>query len=408
MSIFKKEGTRKIVILIGILSIIFSLMFLYISIAEYNKINKIVNNHIQGIVNELIEKYPNIDEEEIIRIVNGNIELKDVDENVFDKYGYSKDNSYLNEIKKNKTSFLLINIIFILFFGLCSCLVYIMFTKRNDKKIKQINEYLTAINNGEYLLNIKDNGEDSISKLRNELYKTTILLKETAQNSENEKIQLQNSLEDISHQLKTPLTSIQIMIDNINENPDMDEETKSDFIREISKQIDWINSLVITLLKLAKLDAGATKLNKETINVKDLINNVIDNLSILLDIKNIEIISEIPDNTFFNADYKWELEALTNIVKNSIEHSNENSKIYIKIEDSSLFLKIRIIDEGQGIDKNDLKYIFKRFYKSKTSSDTSIGIGLSLAKTIIEKDNGYIKVDSQINKGSIFEIKYMK
>ena len=267
---------------------------------------------------------------------------------------------------------------------------------------------MKELNNRNYTLKIEDNGEGEFSKLRNELYKTTVLLKEAAENSEKEKEQLSNSLADISHQIKTPLTSIRILLDNLEDNPDMEPEVRKDFIREISKQIDWISSLVISLLKMAKFDAGTIKMENSEINVKKLINNVLDNLSILIEIKDIEVITDIDEKAKFIGDYKWQLEAITNIVKNAIEHSMQNSKIYITVQDTSMFLKIKVADEGKGISKKDMKHIFERFYKSKDSQDGNVGIGLPLAKTIIEQNNGYVKVDSELGKGTTFEIKYMK
>lgn len=198
------------------------------------------------------------------------------------------------------------------------------------------------------------------------------------------------------------------MLDNIEENPDMDSKTREEFIEDISKQIEWISSLVISLLKLAKFDAGAIKMNDQEVNVKKLINHVLSNLAILLDIKNIKIEQKIDDDTIIKADYNWQLEALTNIIKNAIEHSNENGTIHIDVENNSVFVKIKIRDEGEGINKKDIKHIFDRFYKAKKSSENSIGIGLSLAKTIIEQENGYIKVDSEVDRGTTFEIKYLK
>ena len=254
----------------------------------------------------------------------------------------------------------------------------------------------------------EENDNSELSKLRNELYKTTILLKETAEQSEKEKENLSTAIADISHQLKTPLTSIRIMLDNISDNPDMEKEIREDFLSDISKQIDWISSLVISLLKIAKFDAGTIKMENKEINVKDLINNVIENLAIIIEVKEIKIITNIDESATFIADYKWQLEALTNILKNAIEHSRQSSKIYITVENTSLFLKIKIQDEGQGISKKDLKHIFERFYRTQNSSENSIGIGLALAKTIIEQNNGYIKVDSEIDKGTTFEIRFLK
>ena len=128
----------------------------------------------------------------------------------------------------------------------------------------------------------------------------------------------------------------------------------------------------------------------------------------MIDIKNIKIEEKIDEDVILRADYNWQLEALTNIIKNCIEHSKEDSKIKIEVENNSIFVKIKITDEGEGIAKEDLSHIFERFYKSKQVSENSIGIGLSLAKTIIEKENGYIKVDSELGKGTTFEIKYLK
>ena len=283
-----------------------------------------------------------------------------------------------------------------------------MYVISQEKKIKEINDYINGINNKNYTLKIEENNNSELSRLRNELYKTTVLLKETAELSVKEKENLSTAIADISHQLKTPLTSIRIMIDNIQDDPDMEKEVREDFLMEISKQIDWISSLVISLLKIAKFDAGTIKMENEEIHVQKLIDSVIGNLAILIELKEIEIITKIDEKAMFVADYKWQQEALTNILKNAIEHSNQKSKIYIETENTSVFLKIIIRDEGQGISKIDQKHIFERFYKAKNSSENSIGIGLALAKTIIEKNNGYVKVDSEVGKGTTFEIKYLK
>ena len=181
-----------------------------------------------------------------------------------------------------------------------------------------------------------------------------------------------------------------------------------DFLREISKQIDWISSLVVSLLKIAKFDAGTIKMENNEINAKNLIDNIVSNLAILMELKNIEIITNVDEKATFIADYKWQQEALTNILKNAIEHSKQNSRIYITVENTNLFLKIIIKDEGSGIDKEDLKHIFQRFYKTKNSSENSIGIGLPLAKAIIEQSNGYIKVETKYGEGTSFEVKYIK
>lgn len=406
---FKKSSTRKIIIIWVSLMLVEILGFLSVVTIQNKKYEQIINVTISNIVDKVMTKYPETAEEEIIQILQ-NTENNYNSENskTLKKYGYTKDEAYIQKLRDSMNNNIKIGIALILAFGIMVLGIAIIYNKKRERKIKQINQYLTEINNGKYELKIKENGEDEITKLRNELYKTTILLKETAENSEKEKISLSNSLADISHQIKTPLTSIRIMLDNIEQNPNMDNKTRGEFIKEISKQIDWISSLIISLLKLAKFDAGAIVMNDKDVNVKELINNVTSNLAIILDIKNIKIKQKIRDNIIIKADYNWQIEALTNIIKNAIEHSPENSTIYIDVENNSVFTKIRIKDEGEGIDKKDVKHIFDRFYKAKKSSAGSIGIGLSLAKTIIEKENGYIKVESEINKGTTFEIKYLK
>ena len=401
-----KESFKKVVITGLILILISSLTIFIVLTIQYKNYEKIVNLTVSNLIDEIMEKYPETDEQEVIRIINSeNQEQKD---EVLSKYGYTNNISYIKELENSMNTSIRINIAIIILLGVIAIIVALIYTNKRDKSLRSINKYLDKVNNGNYELKIEDNGEDEISRLRNELYKTTILLRESAENSEKEKTNLSNSLADISHQLKTPLTSIRIMLDNIEENPNMDEKTRNEFIEEISRQIDWISSLVISLLKLAKFDAGAIVMQDTQINVKKLIDNVINNLAIMIDIKNIKIEEKIDEDVILRADYNWQLEALTNIIKNCIEHSKEDSKIKIEVENNSIFVKIKITDEGEGIAKEDLSHIFERFYKSKQVSENSIGIGLSLAKTIIEKENGYIKVDSELGKGTTFEIKYLK
>lgn len=401
-----KESFKKVVITGLILILISSLTIFIVLTIQYKNYEKVVNLTISNLIDEIMEKYPETDEQELIRIINSeNQEQKD---EVLSKYGYTNNISYIKELENSMNTSIRINIAIIILLGVIAIIIALIYTNKRDKSLRSINKYLDKVNNGNYELKIEDNGEDEISRLRNELYKTTILLRESAENSEKEKTNLNNSLADISHQLKTPLTSIRIMLDNIEENPNMDEKTRNEFIEEISRQIDWISSLVISLLKLAKFDAGAIIMQDTQINVKKLIDNVINNLAIMIDIKNIKIEEKIDEDVILRADYNWQLEALTNIIKNCIEHSKEDSKIKIEVENNSIFVKIKITDEGEGIAKEDLSHIFERFYKSKQASENSIGIGLSLAKTIIEKENGYIKVDSELGKGTTFEIKYLK
>lgn len=404
---WNKLKEKNKILIFGLCYIIIAIfVFLMLSQIQYEKYTNQMNIVIAEIVDKIAEKYPEVEEEEIIKILNGTEQSQK--KYILEKYGYTQNTVAIEEISKERSSFIKIDIAIIIAGGIAVTIVLLSYNKKREEKISDINSYIGKVNSGNYELKIEENGEDELTKLRNELYKTTVLLRETAENSEKEKTNLSNSLTDISHQLKTPLTSIRIMIDNIQNNPDMDEKTRNEFIEDISKQIDWISSLVISLLKLAKFDAGSIVMRDEEINVKKLIQNIISNLAILIDIKDIKIEENISEQITLFADYNWQLEALTNIIKNCIEHSFDGGKIKIEAESNSVFTKIIIADEGEGIEKKDLNRIFERFYKSAKSSENSIGIGLALAKTIIEKERGYIKVESEVGKGTKFEIKYLK
>lgn len=405
MNIFKNRSFRRTIVLGVLLIIVTTFIFGIINSLQYKKYLKTVNSKVNIIINEVIEKYPEVTEDDIMEILRSEETSQN---NLLEKYGYDSDIAYIKQldelIETNKKQ----NIIYIVVVEFIALGIYLVYVISQEKKIKEINDYINGINNKNYTLKIEENNNSELSRLRNELYKTTVLLKETAELSVKEKENLSTAIADISHQLKTPLTSIRIMLDNIQDDPDMEKEVREDFLMEISKQIDWISSLVISLLKIAKFDAGTIKMENEEIHVQKLIDSVIGNLAILIELKKIEIITKIDEKAVFVADYKWQQEALTNILKNAIEHSNQKSKIYIEVENTSVFLKIKIRDEGQGISKVDQKHIFERFYKAKNSSENSIGIGLALAKTIIEKNNGYVNVDSEVGKGTTFEIKYLK
>lgn len=405
MNLLKRKTLIKVLLTNIVIVLLFIIIFVVVIKMQNKVYSKIVNEKINDIINNVMEKYPEVKEEDILKIINNR---DDSSENILEKYGYDDELSYIKELRENINKNLINTAVLIGIFGIASLSIFMRYVLIQEKELKEINEYIKEVNNKNYSLKIEDNKDGELSRLRNELYKTTVILREAAENSEEEKEKLGIAIADISHQLKTPLTSIRIILDNISDNPDMLQEIREDFIQDISKQVEHMSSLVIYLLKIAKFDAGTIKMENEEIDAKKLIDSVINNLAILIEIKEIEVITKIDEKAIFIADYKWQQEALTNILKNAIEHSQPKSNIYIIVENTSIFLKIKIKDEGQGIAQKDLKHIFERFYKAKNCNEDSIGIGLSLAKTIIEQNNGYIKATSEVGKGTLFEIKYIK
>ena len=397
---------KKIIIPIIILTIIIIATNILFTVNELKNNQRITSNVIAGIIGNIEKNYPNVSEEEIISILNSENEEIEDGKNTLIKYGINIENqNAIGQITNNKL--LIINILSIIILVFAILVILYIYSRSESKKIKEIEKYIEAINNKNYTLKISENSEDEFSNLSNELYKTTVMLKEQASNSQKSQKTLQTNIEDISHQLKTPLTSISIMLDNIIDNPDMEIETRQKFLHEINRQIEWFNWLVIALLKLSKIDSGTAVFTKKEINVEKILNHVIQNLAIPLEIKQQKIIVN-GNSSKFIGDYNWQLEALTNIVKNCIEHTPDHKNIYIEFEENNFYTKITIRDEGVGIAKEDIKHIFERFYKGKNSSNHSFGIGLALAKEIILKDNGKIIVNSKLDKGTKFKIKYYK
>ena len=411
MKIFENKNIKYLIIPMIILTITASITITIQTIQQYKAVTITLNEKIAEIMGKISESNPEIDSREIIEILNSakNTEQYEKGQTELSKYGIEIDK--INSIKlienQMKTN-LKLNILIIVLFSILWMTIIVLYLRKRDKKIKQITNYINQIKNKKYDLNIEENTEDELSNLKNELYKITIMLKEESEISKKDKENLKMSVEDISHQLKTPLTSITIMLDNLKDNPNMEEKTKQKFIFEISKQVEWINWLVISMLKLSKLDANVVQFYDEKINLNKFIGEIIKNLEIPIEVKNQKIIIDGNENVSFIGDYKWQQEAITNIIKNCIEHNANNGTIYINYEENSLFTKITIRDEGEGISKEDLKHIFERFYKGKNSSENSVGIGLALAKNIIEKNNGMINCKSELDKGTEFVIKYMK
>lgn len=377
-------------------------IIILLNVMLYYQVNKNYNNKIVNIISTIKEKYPEIKDDELFDILKNNVKT-----NTFNRYSFDLDGILL--IKENKTIFVSYFII-LLFIYLIICLVYLTIIINNDKKKdKEINEVIKIIeeiNNKNYSFKMKDINEEDLSLLKNEIYKTTIMLNEISEISKKDKKELEESLEDISHQLKTPLTSILIMIDTLLDDEDMDQNTREDFLRNMKREVMNINFLVKSILKLSRLDTNTIKFISKKESVKEIINEAILNVSLLSDLKNVKIETNLSDS-FINCDYKWQIEALTNILKNSIEHSYENNKVLIESSENNAYVKITIKDFGSGIAKEDINHIFERFYKGKDSDYDSIGIGLALSKSIIEKQNGKISVESSEN-GTTFTIKYFK
>lgn len=287
--------------------------------------------------------------------------------------------------------------------GTILTLTFYIVTKKRYKKIADLNNYLSLVCAGNYMIDIKDNTEGELSILKNNLYKVIVLLRSKNELLEKDKIYLADSLADISHQLKTPLTSLMVMVDLLKDEKNIDKQ--KEFISIIEIQISKIKWLVENLLKLSKLDAGTIKFKKEKIDVLSVITKSLSPFLVQMEMKNISLETTINDFSF-TGDLNWTSEAVENIIKNCIEHTDDNGKLNIETGVTNIYSYIKITDNGCGIKKKDLPHIFERFYQGENSSKESVGIGLALAKTIVENQGGTIDVTSEENVGTEFIIKF--
>ena len=398
----KNKINKKALLFIIITTFIAVSFFAFILKYQYKNYTKNYNESINSIIYEVTLKYPDISKDDLIEIMNNN--KKSVD--VLSKYGINDENSSIILNDKLFKKYFFIDLLILVFVILIIYLFFIINKSKRNKKINKIIELISSINRRNFDIDIEEYTEDELSGLKQEIYKTSLMLRSEADNQLKDKLNLKDSLSDISHQLKTPLTSITIMIDNILDNDDIDTKTRRKFLINIKREIININFLVQNLLKLSKFDANVIKFNKEDVLIKNIVDEAIKKVSALSELKGISIKVSGDKNATINCDFMWEVEAISNIIKNSIEHIGNDGFVEINYTKNKAYSRILIRDNGVGIDSEDLPHIFDRFYKGKNTNRDSVGIGLALSKSIIEKDNGSISVKSTPNIGTIFTIKF--
>ena len=283
--------------------------------------------------------------------------------------------------------------------------LFALFEISRIRFIDGINSYISRVLRGDYSFDISDNFEGELSILKNNIYKVVVMLKSTNEELKKEKLNLAGSMADITHQLKTPLTSITVMTD-LMENEEMSEK-RSELLEIIKTQTEKMNWLTVTLLKLSRLDADAISFNFSDIWVSDIVDVSLKTFQPTLDLRSVTVKNNIKDFSFYG-DSAWTSEAVKNIIKNCIEHTPVGGELVFSTHNTNIYNELTISDNGSGIDSEDLPHIFERFYHGKNASSDSVGIGLNLAKEILSKQRAEITCESELGKGSRFRIKFYK
>lgn len=298
--------------------------------------------------------------------------------------------------------------LFVLFtFTLCvlAASVHFIFTYARYRRIAELSSDVNRILHGDSHISLDKYSEGELAILQSEIYKMTIRLREQQKRLQDDKIYLADSIADISHQIKTPLTSINLLVSFLSE-PDISDERRHKLIRELYELLSRIEWLITALLKISKLDAGTVQFSTETQSMNELIKKATAPLLVPMELREQELLVTATGD--FNGDVSWTCEALTNIIKNCMEHTQAGGSITINASDNALYSEITITDNGCGISKEDLPHIFERFYKGKNSDEKSFGIGLALARMIITSQNGTVKAENISPTGARFTIRFYK
>ncbi len=284
-------------------------------------------------------------------------------------------------------------------------MLFFIYTRNRYKSLRELADYLRNISSGKYDLDIRDNKEGELSILKSEIYKVTLMLTEYNEELRKDKLLLSDQMAEISHQLKTPLTSMMMMADLLQK--PLPENKRRDFTKQIMNQLERMEWLLASLLKMSQLDAGVVTMKREPVLSHQLIQDVLQPFLISMEIKGIGLTEKV-DTVTILCDYKWTIEALVNILKNCTEHTPNGGHITLSVKDNPIFTEIEISDTGTGIHKEDLPHIFTRYYKGKNASSDSVGIGLAMSYRIIKSQQGDIQVKSREGKGSTFTVRLYK
>ena len=370
--------------------------------------NKVVENN-QAILGDVLIEHPEL-EDDIVDIITQSRSKKNISsgKKILQKYNYDNSISISNEpiISESLGNIFALNLAFVVFTFIVFIILSFSYFRKIYTDIKDMTDYVYHNSEGRYY-DMKDkNQEGQIGLLKVELMKMTTILKEKVNLLQNEKIFLNNTISDISHQLKTPMTSLIILNDLMY--GDLDKEKRIEFLDKTSAQLSRMEWLIKSMLKLAKVEAKVIEFKTEKVNIDELIRKSISPMIIPMELKNIAISINGKEDASYTGDIEWSAEAITNIIKNCVEHTPDDGQIEINYEENPIYSEIVIKDNGEGIDKKDLPNIFKRFYKGKNSKSDSVGIGLAMAKSIVESQNGTIYVKSKKGVGSEFHIIFHK
>lgn len=410
MSIFDIKDLRKLFISIIIILFSYILLGQVIITMVTNDYKKELIKHDYEVAGYLYQNKINMSQLPAAFTHNKGVEDYKRGEILLRSAGYDEsiNNSLIPSVKAFHNKYTVIVFVLSLGIGIIFFTILLIFAVKYNKTLEKANSDILNFMNGNYKIRLDDNREGSLSKLFSAInMMATSLITHITKEKQNKEF-LKDTISDISHQLKTPLAALEmyneIILDEI-----VNNDVVNSFNLKIKNELERMESLIQNLLKLAKLDAGAIELNKGNCNLKGFLENIIMRFQTRAKFEGKKVVLNCDNNISFICDKEWMLESISNIIKNALEHTKSGNEISISCHNTSVAITIMIKDNGLGIHSEDFHYIFKRFYRSKFSKNTQgVGIGLTLSKSIVEKHGGTIMVESELGKGTTFNLIFSK
>ncbi len=283
--------------------------------------------------------------------------------------------------------------------------VHYYFSIKRYQQIAQLSLSLDKVLHGN-AIQIDDQYEGELSILSDEISKMIIKLNEQTELLQKDKVRLTNAIADIFHQMRTPLTSINLSLTVLN-----DEHLSNDkalyYRRDIKKQLEKLQWLIETLLKMSKIDAKTAIFHRQELPAKDILTKAIEPFAIPMELKEQKCVLNCTNEKMF-VDEQWTMEAFSNLIKNAMEHTPDGGTIQLIVSENPLYTEVIVQDNGEGIPQEDIPYMFERFYKGKNAKPESVGIGLAFARMIITAQNGTISVKNHPDGGACFTVCFYK
>lgn len=293
-------------------------------------------------------------------------------------------------------------------FGISAALGILFF--RQKKALRRLSEQITYIlddNDYDHIGDLQKYTEGELAVLESQIGKLVNLLREQARILKKDKTILQSAMADLSHQLKTPMTSLHLVVAMLAEE-ELSQKQRLGYVEHGTQLLDKIDWLVSTLLKLSRLDAGTLQFARERVDFQKLGEAVVRQIEIPMELKNQELVLDIQDDSGFEGDFRWTAEAVLNILKNCVEHTPKNHRIYMSMAENAVYSEVIVEDEGPGIRPDERQKIFERFYRGENASESSVGIGLALSANLIRQQNGTVKAENRREGGARFVIRFYK